>query len=498
MNKLKVSLVFSSDIGKLKADIDKAIPEIQKKISEKQKSFKISTDTIKKNELFLNIESEGFTHTFIPRIKNLMMPNISKHKIGIRSYRLIDYILEIDLEKKPKEEFSIPFTKKTEFKGTKAILTFDESFDTTQIDTGVIERIAALAKDKAAAQDYEGKAEYNSILWTSKEKKLTYKDDPTEDMIKRKWVIQGPGQGQWFHTPNSTALFKAMETIAVEKILKPLGFKEVIAPKVVPFEVWEKTGHLSGSEPEMYFVSLPKSRDIKDWEDVIDHYKITKKAPIDKIKKMLKDPMGGLCYAQCPTIYNAFSGKTIAKESLPVLVFDRSGVSNRNEAGGRHGIERVNEFHRIEPVFIGTLEQVENIKKKLMETYKDIFENILELEWRYSDVVPFYMQQAGGFGADKQDAKNWKGTIDFEGYLPYRGTRKDSEWLEFQNLSVVGDKYTKAFSIKGQGIELWSGCTGIGLERWVATFLAQHGLDKKNWPKGFLKFFKDVEEIKFL
>ncbi|MCK4809241.1 MAG: hypothetical protein KAS90_06470, partial [Candidatus Aenigmarchaeota archaeon] len=215
MNKLKVSLVFSSDIGKLKADIDKAIPEIQKKISEKQKSFKISTDTIKKNELFLNIESEGFTHTFIPRIKNLMMPNISKHKIGIRSYHLIDYILEIDLEKKPKEEFSIPFTKKTEFKGTKAILTFDESFDTTQIDTGVIERIAALAKDKAAAQDYEGKAEYNSILWTSKEKKLTYKDDPTEDMIKRKWVIQGPGQGQWFHTPNSTALFKAMETIAV-------------------------------------------------------------------------------------------------------------------------------------------------------------------------------------------------------------------------------------------------------------------------------------------
>ncbi|MCK5043006.1 MAG: hypothetical protein KAR51_03180, partial [Candidatus Aenigmarchaeota archaeon] len=64
MNKLKVSLVFSSEIGKLKADIDKAIPEIQKKISEKQKSFKISTDTIKKNELFLNIESEGFTHTF--------------------------------------------------------------------------------------------------------------------------------------------------------------------------------------------------------------------------------------------------------------------------------------------------------------------------------------------------------------------------------------------------------------------------------------------------
>ncbi len=497
MNKLKVSLVFSSDISAL-STLDNAIKDIQKTVQDKQKSFKISIDSMKENELFLNIESEGFTHTFVPRIKNLLMPIMKKSKIGIRTYRIIDYVIEVELEKKPKHEFTIPMVTKFELKGKKAILTFDESFDTTQIDTGVIERIVTLVKDKVTAQFYEGKAEYNKIIWTSKEIKHPYKDDPTDEMVKKQWIVQGPGQGQWFHTPSSTALFKAMEKIAVEKILKPLGFREVIAPKVVPFEVWEKTGHLSGSEPEMYFVSMPKSRDIKDWEEVIDHYKITKKAPVDKIKKMLKDPVGGLCYAQCPTIYNAFQGKTIAKESLPLLIFDRSGVSNRNEAGGRHGIERVNEFHRIEPVFIGTIEQVEEIKKKLMDTYKDIFEKILKLEWRYSDVVPFYMQQSGGFGADKQDETNWKGTIDFEAYLPYRGTRTDSEWLEFQNLSVVGDKYTKAFNIKGQGVSLWSGCTGIGLERWVATFLAQHGLDKKNWPKEFLEFFEETEEIKFL
>lgn len=497
MNRLKVSLVFSSDISAL-SDMDNAIKDIQKTVQDKKNSFKISIDSTKENELFLNIESEGFTHTFVPRIKNLLMPIMKENKIGIRTYRIIDYIIEIELEKKPKHEFTIPMVKKFELKGKKAILTFDDSFDTAQINTGAIERIVALVKDKATAQFYEGKAEYNKIIWASKEIKHPYRDDPTDEMVKRQWIMQGPGQGQWFHTPSSTALFKTMEKIAVEKILKPLGFKEVISPKVVPFEVWEKTGHLSGSEPEMYFVSMPKSRDIKDWEEVIDHYKITKKAPIDKIKKMLKDPVGGLCYAQCPTIYNAFQGKTIAKESLPLLIFDRSGVSNRNEAGGRHGIERVNEFHRIEPVFIGTIEQVEDIKKRLMDTYKDIFEKILKLEWRYSDVVPFYMQQSGGFGADKQDETNWKGTIDFEAYLPYRGTRKESEWLEFQNLSVVGDKYTKAFNIKGQGVGLWSGCTGIGLERWVATFLAQHGLDKKDWPKEFLEFFEETEDIKFL
>ena len=78
-----------------------------------------------------------------------------------------------------------------------------------------------------------------------------------------------------------------------------------------------------------------------------------------------------------------------------------------------------------------------------------------------------------------------KGTIDFEAYLPYRGTREDSEWLEFQNLSILGDKFIKPFNIKAQKQELWSGCSGIGLERWTAAFLAQKGLDPGKWPDKF-------------
>lgn len=50
-----------------------------------------------------------------------------------------------------------------------------------------------------------------------------------------------------------------------------------------------------------------------------------------------------------------------------------------------------------------------------------------------------------------------------------------------------------------KGTELWSGCTGIGMERWLATFTAQKGLDKEKWPKEFVKRFGEVPtEIKFL
>jgi seryl-tRNA synthetase len=106
------------------------------------------------------------------------------------------------------------------------------------------------------------------------------------------------------------------------------------------------------------------------------------------------------------------------------------------------------------------------------------------------------MQQSGKIG-DKgtQDT----GTIDFEAYMPYRGDRKKSEWLEFQNLSILGDKYIKAFNIKAQKSKLWSGCSGIGLQRWTTAFLAQKGLDPDNWPKEFKKYLGKLPKgIEFL
>ena len=120
----------------------------------------------------------------------------------------------------------------------------------------------------------------------------------------------------------------------------------------------------------------------------------------------------------------------------------------------------------------------------MIERYKYVFNEILELDWRMAWVTPWYLEQAGQIDKEDKSVKI-KGTIDFEAYLPYRGTREDSEWLEFQNLSILGDKFIKPFNIKAQKQELWSGCSGIGLERWTAAFLAQKGLDPGKWPDKF-------------
>jgi seryl-tRNA synthetase len=247
---------------------------------------------------------------------------------------------------------------------------------------------------------------------------------------------------------------------------------------------------------EFYYIAEPATRDVEKWERFVDLTKITKEVPFDELKKNISVPNAGICYAQCPVIYWSFKGKTISEKSLPALVYDNTAVSGRYESGGRHGIERVDEFHRIEPIYIGTKEQLLKLREKLLDRYKHVFNKIFELEWRMAWVTPWYMTQAGKIGdTSSQDT----GTIDFEAYMPYRGDRKKSEWLEFQNLSILGDKYIKAFNIKAQKSELWSGCSGIGLERWTIEFLAQKGLDPNKWPAGFRKYLKELPKgIEFL
>jgi len=351
-------------------------------------------------------------------------------------------------------------------------------------------------KEKVDNQYYEGKGEFWESIWESEEKEPVWSKDPTEEMVKLDWLKQGPTKGKWFYRPQAAAILKAMEEIAIKEVLKPLGFQEIIESQIVPFDIWLKTGHLEGMPSEFYYVVEPATRDVEKWEKFVDLTKITKEVDFNELQKNLSVPTAGICYAQCPMIYWSFKGKTISEESLPIFVYDKTAVSGRYESGGRHGIERVDEFHRIEPVYIGTREQLLNLREKLIERYKHVFNDIFDIEWRMAWVTPWYMQQAGKIGATgEQDC----GTIDFEAYMPYRGDRKKSEWLEFQNLSILGDKYVKSFNIKSQKSELWSGCSGIGLERWTTAFLAQKGINPDEWPAGFKRYLRELPKgIEFL
>jgi seryl-tRNA synthetase len=494
---LRAIFSFSNEISLIKSELQSTIQSFNKTLLEKDSSVKINIEDIKNNLLSLNIISEGNfrSHNALLQMKNYIGKEFGKkHHLGIREIKIESYTIEFELEKKPIKKINIPFAdvKINEKRAVLLLKNIDEEF----LRRNYIDRMISLVKEKVENQYYEGKDEFWNLIWKSDEKKHLWSKDPTEEMTKLGWLKQGPTKGKWFYRPQTAAILKAMEIIAIEEVLKPLGFEEIIESNIVPFDVWLKTGHLEGMPGEIYYVTEPATRDMEKWEKFIDLIKITKNVSFDELQKNVSIPTSGICYAQCPLIYWSFKGQTISEESLPVLVYDKTVVSCRYESGGRHGIERVDEFHRIEPVYIGTKDQLLKLREKMIERYKHVFNNIFDLEWRMAWVTPWYMQQAGKISdTSTQDT----GTIDFESYMPYRGDRSNSEWLEFQNLSILGDKYIKAFNIKTQKSELWSGCSGIGLERWTTAFLAQKGIEPDKWPEGFRKYLKELPKgIKFL
>jgi len=494
---LKTDFTFSGDISTNKNDIISYFKTLNNDFIKKDKSVKIKDLNILKNKLNFSITSEGTfrPHNALLQIKNSISKEFGKkYHIGIREIKIISYEIEFELEKKPLKQFSIPFAELT-FKDITAILTL-KNIDEEFLQRNYIDRMITLVKEKVDNQYYEGKGEFWKLIWESGKKQNVWSKDPTEEMAKLGWLKQGPTKGKWFYRPQATAILKAMEKIAIKEVLEPLGFQEVIESNMVPFDIWLKTGHLEGMPGEFYYISEPATRDVEKWERFVDLTKITKEVSFEELEKNISTTKAGMCYAQCPVIYWSFKGKTISEKSLPILIYDKTAVSARYESGGRHGIERVDEFHRIEPVYIGTKKQLLSLREKMLERYKHVFNDIFELEWRMAWVTPWYMSQAGKIGDEStQDT----GTIDFESYMPYRGDRKKSEWLEFQNLSILGDKYIKAFNIKAQKSEIWSGCSGIGLERWTTAFLAQKGIDPDKWPKGFKKYLDKIPKgIEFL
>jgi seryl-tRNA synthetase len=450
----------------------------------------------------LHDDSIGFTvtsgryvraHDALIRLRKPLATLLGKEfHIGIRGIDVGEFAIRMESEK-DLGSLKIPHVRQMEY--SDGVLTLYLDVGESEMENRVPDRILKLMEDKIREKTYGGKGEHWNLLWQSEKKEITFDRDPTQEMLKAGWIRRGASRGQWIHGPQSTRLFRTFERIVQEELLEPLEYREMIFPKLVPWDVWKRSGHAKGVYPEIYYVCPPKTRDPEFWEEVADHYKVTLEVPTELIREKIGDPIGGLCYAQCPPFWMFLQGETLPTADFPLKVFDRSGTSHRYESGGIHGMERVDEFHRVEIVWLGSKQQVIDCANELHDRYMHIFNDILELEWRKAWVTPWFMAQEGLTGvSEEQEA----GTTDYEAPLPYRG--EDGEWLEFQNVSVNGNKYPSGFNVKAQsGEELWSGCSGVGLERWTSAFLAQKGLDPENWPAEFRKRFGTMPEgISFL
>jgi seryl-tRNA synthetase len=488
-------------IVKLNKEIENKIIEVAENLKKKLQTQKREVDykiKIEKGSITFEAKSDSYTATdFIVQLDKLIREALGKEfKTTINEIEIISYSIKVELEEETKVDFTIPFVKKLEFKGKIVKLIYD-NISFSNIKDQYIEKSLKLIKDKIKQQSYAGKDEFRDILWKGKQRNLKYNGDPSNDMEEMDWIKRTGAKGQFVYGREFTALVNVMKELLIRDIYEPLGFNEMIFPKFEFWDITKKSGHAKNMYPNVYFVSFPKSASPEFWEEVTDLYAITGEISEEKIKEK-SDMVGIMSYAQCPPFWPYLKNKVIDEKTLPLLTYDWSGPTYRNESGGVHGLDRLEEFHRIETLFVGTKEQVIQTWQSLKDAFRKFYDETLDLEVNVIKVTPWWMAHAG---VRTEEGSDEIGTYDFETYLPYRGDRS-KEWLEVGNDSSNGDKYPVAWNAKSRMQEhLWSGCAGTSFERIIVSFLAQKGLDSKNWPKEvrerFEKKMKSIKQMKF-
>lgn len=475
-----------------------ALQAIKEKTASHGSAFEFNL-SISQDKIRLAISSKSMSscnNVLLPFEKQASEELGRKLKVGIREVKVDRYEVSFALDSAPKEKIKVPYAYALSFSGTTGNLEY-RNIPMQFIKDNFVDRTIRLVKDKARQQDYGGKDEYRECIWEGKQRPIQYNNDPAEELEKIGWIKRAPGKGQFIYGPEFSGLMNVFKELLFKKVYSPLGFREMVFPKFEPWELPKKSGHAKNIYPNAYFVMTPQKADPKFWEDVMDEYAIKGEIPTELIKEK-SNAVGIMTYAQCPPFWPYLEGKIIDEATLPLKVFDWSGPTYRNESGGTHGLDRVEEFHRIEVLFVGTRPQVVGVWKKLSKKLTVFFDKTLDLEIRMCKVTPWWMAHAGLSGKSENPDV---GTHDFDAYLPFRGDRS-KEWLEIQNNSSNGDKYPLAFNAKSKDQKhLWSGCAGNSLERLIVAFLSQKGLDPKAWPVEVRKRFeaktKGIIPLKF-
>lgn len=496
----KAILMLSRDVPQeLKGKFKEIIEELNSDVL--RKGVKITTTAPRvvgfyeqDHELIFDLESTGKMgiHEAALRIKNYLSKILGKHKVGIRKVLLRD--AQIEIEGEYTVTIEVPIINSIEVEAGKTVIYLTE-LDEALMQKPLLRRIISLLEEKEKKKKWGGKIEHWRKIKESTRKEISFRDDPNVIMENIGWIYN-IAPGQWFFTPPFAYIFRQFEKMFIDIVLKPLGFIEAIFPKMEPLEIGFKTGHLKGTPNQMIFASLPISYNIEEFEEWQDYLAIYEDPNPEKLQKFVEPPRYYLCFAQCPPFYRFLSKMIFTNKNLPLKWFDRSGPSFRWEGtGGLRGIERLVEFHRIEIVWLGTPDQVVEIRNKLLDRYEYFMDKVLDLEWRWAWVTPWFLVHAGETEEMEEEIDIDKpGTIDFEAYLPYKGSREDAHsWLEIGNISIHGTKYTKAFRVRhASGEILWTACSGFGIERWILAFLAQKGFTRDNWPKIVKQYISEV------
>jgi len=262
--------------------------------------------------------------------------------------------------------------------------------------------------------------------------------------------------GQYLILPKGAMILNGLKNLLVEYIKKLVGFDEVILPKIAPVDSFRKADILGR------------------WDDYLISVKPFSRTNGVK-EEYIMDPL------QCTVFYQFHENKKIDVSKGPRKWYDHSGPTYRNEDSDKiFPSVKQREFHRAEFIYLGLREQVIETREKCLTQLEKL---CVDLGLKYRIVVGSGCYQLKDGEIKMPESLEEIPIKDLEIYCPGYSNKDRKPYLEVVGSSILANTMTSRFNINGKNREeLWSGCTGIGLNRLMYAVISNYGTDLEKIP----------------
>ena len=301
-----------------------------------------------------------------------------------------------------------------------------------------------------------------------------YESGVHEELVRREWVFDY-GNGHMAYSGPVLALSRLIDSKAEALYRKHFSIIAAHYPAFIDAKLLARCGYFD-SHPNA--VSLV-GHIIEDFDVIEDFRKanLNAETPVLPAKEHVHLP--GLCLnpAACFPCYPTLEGKTVGSEGRS---FSWQGRVFRYESRNAGGLQRLWEFNVRELVFVGSEDFVKDCRQRALPLMGEIAES-LDLDCQIETATdPFFATVAAAktFWQQALEVKN-------EIMLPIEPAPDGSaRRIAGGSINIHGNFFGDRFNIlTAGGDKAFTGCVGIGIERWVLAAFSQHGFDPKRWPE---------------
>jgi len=309
------------------------------------------------------------------------------------------------------------------------------------------------------------------FLQTTRKDEKPYVPNVNAELVERGWLYDY-GKGQVAYSGPVLKLARHVNEQAGVLYEKHFSAVDGHFPAFVDAETLHKCGYFDSHPNAVTFVG-----NVLEDFDALEEFRAANACSEGAILPPREHiHMGGMCLnpAACFPAYPTFAGKTISDGHVVSWL----GRVFRYESRNISGLDRLFEFNVREIVFLGNEDYVRDCRQKAIPLIGELAKHF-DLDMTLQTATdPFFATVAAAkkFWQQSQEVKN-------EILIPILDAEGKEKLLACGSVNLHGDFFGQKFDIKSaDGVEAYTGCIGLGIERWVLACFTQHGFDPNRWP----------------